>query len=176
MELSTKRNHIIDKMQSRMMSVDEFNFDHLMAPPLYSFLTQYDIDQLRYIATSIRYSGKINQKYKAIDQIMKSRGFVKLVAGTNRVCYRHLEYDDIVVKVAVDAVGIHDNPEEFKNQHIFKPFVTKVFEVSPCGTVGLFERVVPITSREEFQSVATDIFDVISNWFVSAIINCRLML
>ena len=94
MELSTKRNHIIDKMQSRMMSVDEFNFDHLMAPPLYSFLTQYDIDQLRYIATSIRYSGKINQKYKAIDQIMKSRGFVKLVAGTNRVCYRHLEYDD----------------------------------------------------------------------------------
>ena len=166
MELSTKRNHIIDKMQSRMMSVDEFNFDHLMAPPLYSFLTQYDIDQLRYIATSIRYSGKINQKYKAIDQIMKSRGFVKLVAGTNRVCYRHLEYDDIVVKVAVDAVGIHDNPEEFKNQHIFKPFVTKVFEVSPCGTVGLFERVVPITSREEFQSVATDIFDVISNWFV----------
>lgn len=166
MEISAARNHIIDRLQSKMMTIDEFNYDHLMAPPLYSFLTQSDIDQLRYIATSIRYSGKINQKYKAIDQIMNPRGFVKLVAGTNRVCYRHLEYDNIVVKVAVDAVGIHDNPEEFKNQHIFKPFVTKVFEVSPCGTVGLFERVIPITSREEFLSVAKEVFDVISNWFI----------
>ena len=39
--------------------------------------------------------------------------------------------------------------------------MTKVFEVSPDGTVGLFERVQPITSREEFASFADDVFDLI---------------
>ncbi|MCM1197191.1 MAG: hypothetical protein NC310_09025, partial [Roseburia sp.] len=71
-----------------------------------------------------------------------------------------------VIKVATDAVGIGDNPREYINQQYYKPFVTKVFEVSPCGTVGVFERVVPITSREEFLSVAPFVYDVILNWFV----------
>lgn len=164
MELT--RSSAIDRLQSKLVSVDEFNFDRLSAPPLYSLLTQYDIDNLYRIATSVRYSGNPRKKYKAIDDIMKARGFVKLSAGTNRVVYRFLEDDRFVIKVAADAVGIKDNPKEFINQHIFKPFVTKVFEVSPCGTVGLFERVNPITSREEFASVADDIFDVINNWFI----------
>lgn len=160
------RSSAIDRLQSRLVSVEEFNFDKLSAPPLYSLLTQYDIDNLYRIATSVRYSGNPRKKYKAIDDIMKPRGFVKLSAGTNRVVYRFLEDDRFVIKVAADAVGIKDNPKEFINQHIFKPFVTKVFEVSPCGTVGLFERVNPITSREEFMSVADDIYDVINNWFI----------
>lgn len=160
------RSSAIDRMQSRVVSIDEFNFDRLNAPPLYSLLSQQDIDNLYYIATSVKYSGNARKKYKAIDDIMKPRGFVKLSAGTNRVVYRFLEDNRFVVKVAADAVGIKDNPREFMNQQIFKPFVTKVFEVSPCGTVGVFERVNPITSREEFMSVADNIYEVITQWFI----------
>ena len=164
MELN--RSPVIDRMQSRMVSIDEFNFDQLIAPPLYSLLSQYDIDRLYNIATSVRYSGNAAKKYKAINEIMKPRGFVKLSAGTNRVAYRFLEDSRFIAKIAADAVGIQDNPKEFMNQHIFKPFITKIFEVDPSGVVGTIERVVPITSREEFMSVASDIYDVINEWFI----------
>ena len=164
MELS--RQALIDKIQSKVTSIEDFNYDKLTAPPLYTLLSQQDIDNLYYIATSVKYSGKPAQKYAAMDAIMNARGFVKLSAGTNRVVYRFLESTDFVVKVAADVIGIGDNPREFENQFIFKPFVTKVFEVSPCGTVGVFERVNPITSREEFLSAADDIFDVINEWFI----------
>ncbi len=166
MELSNSRSAIIDKMQSKLISIDEFNFEKLSAPPLYSLLSQQDIDRLYSIAKSIRYSGNINAKYKAIDEVMKPRGFVKLSAGTNRVVYKHLEIDTIVAKVAVDDVGIKDNPREFNNQHILKPFVTKVFEVDPSGVVGIFERVIPITSREEFLSIADDVYELINKFFI----------
>lgn len=164
MELS--RQALIDRIQSKVTTIEDFNYDKLVAPPLAMLLTQQDIDNLYYIATSVKYSGKPKKKYEAIDAIMKARGFIKCSAGTNRVVYRHLESNDFVVKVAADAIGIKDNPREFQNQFIFKPFVTKVFEVSPCGTVGLFERVNPIESREEFLSVADDIYDVITEWFI----------
>ena len=164
MELT--RQALIDRCQSKVTSIEEFNYDMLTAPPLSMLLSQFDIDKLYYIATSVKYSGNPQKKYKAIDDIMRSRGFTKLAAGTNRITYRFNESNEFVVKVAADAVGIGDNPREFKNQFIFKPFVTKVFEVSPCGTVGVFERVNPITSREEFLSVADDIYDVINEWFI----------
>lgn len=164
MELT--RQALIDRVQSKVTSIEDFNYDKLVAPPLSMLLSTYDIDALYNIATSIRYSGNPQLKYNKIDEIMKARGFIKLSAGTNRIVYRHLESTDFVVKVAADAIGIHDNPKEFENQFIFKPFVTKVFEVSPCGTVGVFERVNPITSREEFLSVADDIYDVINDWFI----------
>ena len=98
-----------------------------------------------------------------IDKILVPRGFKKMASGTNRVTYRFLDDYRIVLKVAIDKVGLSDNGNEYKNQHILKPFVTKCFEVSPCGTVGLFERVIPITSREEFQNIAEDVFDLINN-------------
>lgn len=160
------RSNVIDRLQSRVMSIDDFNFDHLSAPPLYTLLTQQDIDRLYSIAHSIKYSGNPARKYKMIDEVLKPRGFIKLSAGTNRVVYKHTEIDSIVLKVAYDDVGIKDNPREFINQAIFKPFVTKIFEVSPCGTVAVVERVIPITSREEFHSVAEDVYLAINNWFI----------
>ena len=160
------RSGAIDRLQSRIMSIDDFNFDRLSAPPLYSLLSQQDIDKLYSVAHSIRYSGNPAKKYKMIDSVLKPRGFTKLSAGTNRVVYKHTEFDNIVLKVAYDDVGLKDNPKEFINQHIFKPFVTKVFEVSPCGTVAVIERVIPITSREEFHSVAEDVYLAINNWFI----------
>lgn len=165
MEISSNRNYILERMKARTMKVSEFNFERLTAPPLAIFFSPDDINQLRKLATSIKYSGKPRQKLQLIDNILKARGFRKVTGGTNRVIYKHLEFDDILIKVAIDATGITDNPREYQNQFYYKPFVPKVFEVTPCGTVGLFEKVIPITSRTEFMSVASDIYDVIRNWF-----------
>ena len=161
-----ERSNIIKRIKSKTTTIDLFNYDSLSAPPLLSLLSYEDIEYFRRLATSIRYSGKIDYKYSEIDKVMKSRGFVKMGAGTNRVVYRHLEIDTIVVKIAIDAVGVKDNPREYENQFYLKPYCTKVFEVSPCGTVGIFERGDQINSREEFQSVATEVFDLLSNWII----------
>lgn len=160
--MASNLNLFYNKMKSPL----EFNFDNLIAPPILSLLTVQDISDLHRIATSIKLSGKIKQKYNLIDKIMTARGFVKHHAGTNRVVYRFIENQTFVVKIAVDKVGLGDNPAEYTNQFLLKPFVTKVFEVSPCGTVGLFERVDPILSREEFLSIADDVFNLITKFFI----------
>lgn len=144
-------------------SAIEFKFDNLIVNPLLSYITVQDIAQLNKIATSLKYSSKPKEKYAMIDSIMTNRGFKKMASGTNRVTYRCLNDYRIVIKIAIDKVGLSDNGNEYRNQHLLKPFVTKCFEVSPCGTVGLFERVIPITSREEFVNISDDIFDLINN-------------
>ena len=164
--MDPSRNYILDRIKSRTMTKDEFNFDRLQAPPLCMMLSPFDIQELHSIATSLKWSAKPQLRYQAIDNVMRRRGFIKFVAGTNRVAYRHPEDTRFLIKIACDDVGMRDNPAEYNNQFIFKPFVTKCFEVSPCGTVGVFERVNPITSREEFLSVAEDIFEVINEWFI----------
>ena len=161
-----ERSDIIRRMKSKTTTIDLFNYDALTAPPLLSLLTYDDIEYFRRLASSIKYSAKIDYKYAEIDRIMKMRGFVKLGGGTNRVVYRHLEIDTIVIKIAIDNVGIKDNPREYQNQFYLKPYVTKVFEVSPCGTVGLFERCEQIKSREEFMSIASEVYDLLSNWVI----------
>ena len=174
MELPDQK--IIDTIQSRVVSQDEFNYDHLMARPLYSMVSQSDIDEVYRIATSIRLAGNPRKRYKLIDEVMHNRGFRKLSAGTNRVAYTYFEDPSIVVKVAVDKVAIMDNPREFVNQHKLKPFCTKVFEVDPSGTMGVFERVKPITSREEYLTVASDVFemlDMITSKYVLADIGTK---
>ena len=161
-----ERSDIIQRMKSKTTTIDQFNFDTLTAPPLLSLLTYEDIEYFRYLASSIKYSAKTEYKLSEIDRVMKMRGFKKLGGGTNRVVYKHLEIDTIVVKIAVDKVAMNDSPREYQNQFYLKPYVTKVFEVSPCGTVGLFERCDQITSREEFKSIATEVFDLLSNWII----------
>jgi hypothetical protein len=41
-----------------------------------------------------------------------------------------------------------------------------VFEVTPCGTLGVFERVSPIKNRQTFMSVAEDVFTLINEWLL----------
>ena len=159
MEVINKDN--VKILQSKIVTKEEFDYDNMFARPLYSLLSQYDIDRLYNIATSIRYAGNAVKKKDAMLDIMHSRGFIELSAGTNRVCFSYLEDPTICVKVAADRTGIKDNPREFLNQAYLKPFCTKVYEISPCGTVGLFERVRPIQNREEFYSVADQIYELI---------------
>lgn len=162
----TDRNYIIDRIKSKQMSVEEFDFDRLTAPPLSMFLSPFDINDLRYIATSVKLSDKPKEKFKMINEVMRRRGLVKLGAGTNRIIYRHPEFNNIVFKVAYDDVGMQDNPAEFRNQFYLKPFVAKTFEISPCGTVAIQERVNPIKSREEFAYIAEDVFTLLTEFII----------
>ena len=138
----------------------EFDYDKLWAPPILSLFTPNDINELKSIATSLRYNGNISKKYEMIDAVMRRRGFRKAHSGTNRVVYNFLESTSFVAKVAIDRVGMTDSPAEFRNQQYFKPFCCKIFEVDPSGVIAFVERVNPISSIEEFISVADDVFNM----------------
>ena len=152
---------VLDILRAKKQSPLEFNFDNLWIPPMEFFLTPDDVESLRRIATSLRLSSKIELKYKMIDDIMRNRGFRRFSAGTNRVVYSFLEDNRFVVKIAVDKVGMQDNPMEYENQFLLKPYCAKMFYISPCGTVGFAERVLPIKNKEEFRQIASDVFDVL---------------
>ena len=93
---------VLDILRAKRINPLEFDFDSLWIPPMHMYLTQEDIDALHSIATSIRLSSKINQKYEMIDRIMRNRGFKRFAAGTNRVVYSCLEDTRFLVKIAVD--------------------------------------------------------------------------
>ena len=154
---------VLDILKVKKQSPLEFEFDNLWIPPMHFYLTQQDVDALRSIATSIRLSSNIQKKYKMIDEIMRPRGFKRFSAGTNRIVYSFSEDDRFLVKIAVDKVGMQDNPLEFQNQFLLKPYVAKMFYTSPCGTVGFAERVLPIKNKAEFREIAEDVFEILVN-------------
>lgn len=155
------RSDVLTILKSQSKSPLEFNFDSLWIYPMDYYLSPYDIKRLNEIATSIKLASKIDTKYKMIDEIMVSRGFKRFAGGTNRVIYRHMEDTRFVAKVAIDRVGLQDNPLEYYNQQLLKPYCAKTFCVSPCGTVAFSERLLPITRKAEFAAVANDVFDIL---------------
>jgi hypothetical protein len=157
---------VLDYLYSKDKSPLDFKWESLTAPPLLSLLSVYDIQSLNKVATSLRYAGKIKLKLSMIDDIMTQRGFKRFHCGTNRAVYMYYENSSIIVKVALDKVGLSDNPDEYKNQFLLKPFVTRCFEVSPCGTVGLFERITPIINKEEFKSVSEDVYNLLTKFVI----------
>ena len=149
------------------MDRDLTTFEFIQNPCcILQLLTIQDIYQLNSIAKSKKLASQPTVKLKKIKDIMEARGFKRLSGGTNRIAYKYMEDQRFIIKVAYDHVGLSDNINEFYNQNILKPFCTKVFEVSPCGTVGLFERVTPIMNREQFYQVSSSIFDIIVNKFL----------
>lgn len=157
------RADILTQLYAKRISPMEFQWDTMVAPSLVSLLPYQDIIYLYQIATSNKLASKPKEKYQMIDQVMRLRNFRKIASGTNRVVYKYLEDQRYCLKIAFDKVGMKDNPMEFENQFKLRPFVARMFEVSPCGTVALCERVEPITSKEEFIAIADDIFDLIVN-------------
>jgi len=94
---------VLDILRAKKKSPLEFNYDNLWIPPMGVFLTPDDVEALRRIATSLKLSSKIQEKYRMIDDIMRRRGFKRFAAGTNRVVYSFLEDTRFVVKIAVDS-------------------------------------------------------------------------
>ena len=161
-----ERQQIIDKIYHKKESDRKgFDFDSLWHPPISQYLSTQDVQQLHAIALSAKYNARPKEKYKLMDDILKQRGFTRFHAGTNRLVYKS-EYDSsFVLKVGIDKVGITDNPSEYYNQFAIKPFCCKIFDVTPCGTVAMVERVNPIKNREQFRDVADDIFFTIVTEF-----------
>lgn len=153
--------NLIDLMKIKSRNPDELQYDSMQVPPWNVYLTEYDVAQLHSLATSKKMSGRMSEKIRLIKNIMANRGFTRLAGGTNRIAFRHYEDPRIVCKVALDDVGMKDNPAEYNNQWYIRPFCAKTFSVSPCGTVAISERVLPFTSAEDFCSVAENIFDII---------------
>lgn len=144
-----------------------FNFDLLTAPPLTSFLSEYDMVVLNDIIRDPVIAGNDEMKRKFIHDIVEYRGFVRLGGGTNRIVFRHKETQDIVIKVAIDEAGAEDSPKEMINQMFLKPYVTKVFDVSRFGNVGLFERVEQVTNIYQFMDIWEDVYKLITDVFIS---------
>ena len=158
---------VLDILRAKKMSPMEDHFDRICLPlPMTFYLSPQDIEALRKIATSVKLAGKIREKYKMIDDIMRARGFKRFAAGTNRVVYSFYEDPSFLVKIAVDRVGMQDNPMEYQNQFFLKPYVSKMFCISPCGTVGFAERVIPIKNIAEFKEIASDVFDILVTKFL----------
>lgn len=157
---------LLNILYSKRKTPLEFRFDSLYVPPLSNYFKLEDRDKLYYLATSPRYASKIKYKRDEIDRIMRNRGFKYFHAGTNRVVYSYLEDQSFVVKIALDAVGMQDNPKEFRNQHLLKPFVTKMFDMDQSGVMASVERVQPIVTREEFLLVAEDVFDLLNKYIL----------
>ena len=143
-----------------------FDFEGLMGPIIPNLLPPSIDSYLYSLATNPKYSSKIKMKFDLIDRAVNDYGFVLMGRGTNRCIYKHQMDGNIMLKIGFDRAGITDAYKELYNMNYLKPFVTKCFDVSPTGTIGLFERVIPITYKDEFMSVAEDIFDVITKCFI----------
>ena len=153
-----ERDKILMNLYKKSGSLPDFNYDSLQAPPLTKLIPVKDIEYMRNIATSIRYNSKLDFKRQELGKVMNYYGFIEFHSGTHRKVYRHLEVPTICAKLAFNKSSLNDSIAEYHNQIYLKPASTKVFEVDPTGFIGLFERVDPISSKEEFASIAEDVW------------------
>lgn len=156
------RADVISRLMSKNKSASSFNFDALCAPPLLALLSANDIVMIEDVCRDPRLNSKVKEKREIINNILEPRGFKRFASGTNRIAYKFLEDQSILLKVPISRGGLEDSINEYRNQFLIKPFVAKCFEVSPYGALGLFERVSPVTSIEQYLSMAYEIFNLIS--------------
>lgn len=136
-------------------------YDNMMHLPLSYYIPWEVVCKINKMVTSLKYADKLSYKKKEIINMLYPYGFRKFASGTNRITLSHIEDHSFLIKVALDNVGMRNNPDELVNSNLLKPFMPKVFDVTPCGTIALVERVLPITCLEEANSIASDIFDLI---------------
>lgn len=136
-------------------------FDSLKVNPLLSYFTVEDINLIHKLATSPAMHCDVKEKYRLLGEIMEKRGFRLIGGGTNRRAYECIYDDRVVAKVATDPVGFTSNLREYINQNVLKPFCNKIFEVTPCGSLAIIEKVVPIKDVSEFQKYAQEIYDIL---------------
>lgn len=143
-----------------------FNFNMLTGRSIYSMLSEYDIYQLYQIATDMKLSANLAEKIKRMNAILRPKGFERFGNGTNRIVYRSVCDNSILLKVAIDKVGLGDALKEMENQYKLAPFVTKIFDVHPSGIVASVERVIPIKSHKVLSLLSEDFYNLITKVFV----------
>lgn len=158
------RDPMIKLMYRGTSTIYTYLWDTMMpSQNILSLISAEEINSIKSMILSPRYSGNNRAKMEHMDFIMNARGFTKFAGGTNRVVYEHPAAPGMVFKVAIDSIGISDNPAEFYNQQLLKPFCCKVFECSSCGTIASFEKVERITTIEEYQDIACEYYDMLVN-------------
>lgn len=136
-------------------------FDSLQTRyPLSYYLTNQDIQYLYKCAISPSLNCNVKEKYYLMGELMKNRGFELLGGGTNRRAYR-CTFENVVLKIATDQVGFTSNLREVPNQHVIKPFCTKIFGTDYNGVSSLSELFVPFKTQEEFSKYWEDIFNIL---------------
>ena len=161
------RTDVLSILYAKKKSIKQFDWNSLIAPPMLSILSAYDINLIESINRDPRLISEPKKKKQYIDDILKPRGLVRFAAGTNRVVYKYLENQSILFKVAVSQPGMSDCNRELYNQQFLKPFCAKCFEASPGGSIGLFERVETINTYEQYLGVAEDHFNLLDHIFGS---------
>ena len=161
------RTDVLSILYAKKKSIKQFDWNSLIAPPMLSILSAYDINLIESINRDPRLISEPKKKKQYIDDILKPRGLVRFAAGTNRVVYKYLENQSILFKVAVSQPGMNDCNRELYNQQFLKPFCAKCFESSPGGSIGLFERVETINTYEQYLGVAEDHFNLLDHIFGS---------
>lgn len=165
-----ERDRMLMNLYKKSGTLMDFNYDSLQAPPLTKLMPVKDIEYMRNIATSIKYNSKVDFKRKELGKVMNYYGFVEYHSGTHRKVYRHLEIPTICAKLAFNKSSLSDSILEYKNSQLYlRPACTKVFEVDPTGFIGLFERVDPVSSKEEFASMGNDIWmllEIITSMYI----------
>lgn len=144
--------------------VDKFD---LIQPScrLYDIIGMKEIVELLRICKDSYLQCRILKKIEAMKRVLEPLGFIRYINGTNRICFKHVNHPDIILKVALDEVGLSDSLSEYRVQEIFKPYVCKIFEVDPSGVVALVETVQPIRRHEQLALVADEMFDVLNRFF-----------
>lgn len=163
MSVPMRNSDIASLYFRRRLEEGGFDWEHFTHAPISSYISLPEIQYFDYIATSAKLAGK-SKRYKIdmMSEVLRPKGFIYMAAGTNRVVFRN-DYDQsFLLKIGFDSTGVNDSMREFYNQEVLKPFVPKMFDVSPRGTIGLIERVHPILNRAEFMSVAGQIFDILN--------------
>lgn len=123
-------------------------FESLRKPPLLNYIPYQTIEYLYTIMKDPYLFNKLKQKFQLQNDALAYYGFKPLASGTNRRAF-YCEYDPtIILKIAIDDVGMSDNAAEFKLQHILKPFCPKIYELGLNGVVALTERVETMTEDE----------------------------
>lgn len=156
-------NPVLAKLYNGFKPVSEFNWDSMTSIPLYSLIHPDEVNSIKELILSPRYSGNNEYKMKKINDIMGNRGFHYFAGGTNRLVYEHPAAMNAVFKVAIDDRGITDNPAEFRNQNFLKPYCTKMFECTPYGTMASVERVDRIKNYDEFMEILPSYYNLMKN-------------
>lgn len=155
------RKDTLDSMKSQKELELIRLYDSYRVNPMLSYFTVEDINYIHKLAISPSMNCNVMEKYRLIGELMQSRGFKLIGGGTNRRAYECVYDSRIVAKVATDQIGFTSNLREYKSQNVLKPFCCKIFEVSPCGTLAIIEKIVPIKEVQEFQKYAPEILNTL---------------
>lgn len=138
---------------------DEQWFEAMDGPLVEDFFNDQELKMIDEIINHPKQT-KWSYKLQKLDAIIKPKGFKRKGQGTNRVCYEPYFSNKFILKVAMDYTGSTNAPNELLNQKYLKPYVSKCFDVSIDGNVGIFEKVYPIMSLDQFWSIREDIFRI----------------